>query len=232
MPQGLTPSSILVGLDSVDLQAGGVLTQKVVGGVDRVEVPTFGTDYAYYDNYQLINDSHPFAWDSEQSLQRFVTGFVDGSVTDQLAIAAPDEFKFSFMGYSGSFYLNHEGEWKIKTKQNIAIKIEEDAPSSFDLCMPGAPEACITLRRILQKFTLTPGIIKYTFGGTDSSIEFTRYFEYNANDYLSNVTAKSWYLAKIETPNRKRMTWIINVGVGKLSELLSLSSQVLLMVSS
>ena len=165
-----------------------------------MEVRDYGTDYAYYDNYQLIDDNQGFTWDSESSLQRF-------NAIGGLAIPAPDEFKFSFMGYTGSFYLNHEGEWKVKTKQNIALKIEEEAPSSFELCYPGSQDDCVTLRRAFQKFSITTQDgTKYIFGGTNNSIEFTRYLDYDNTNYYSNITAKSWFLTAIETVDGRRIT--------------------------
>ncbi|MEO0331903.1 MAG: hypothetical protein AAF223_09480, partial [Bacteroidota bacterium] len=82
------------------LQAGGVITRSQRGTTDEV-VSDFGPDslrYSYYTNFDVIDTAE---WFSLESLQRFDT------VDTGLAQPTPDEFRFTFMGYSGSFYLNH-----------------------------------------------------------------------------------------------------------------------------
>lgn len=41
----------------------------------------------------------------------------------------PDEFQFNINGMLGSFFMDHNGNWQIKSKQNLAIKVENDFSS-------------------------------------------------------------------------------------------------------
>lgn len=185
------------------LQAGGVITRSINGAADEVAIPgrTDSLQFAYYDNYDLIDRTD---WDSQTSLARynFTTTIPD------LAIPAPDEFRFTFMGYSGSFYLNHQGEWVVKSRQNIALSVEAEEPAPLDVCTIGRfIKDCNRIARTLQKFTITAEDgTKYTFGGDTSSIEFTQALGTDDAQYYSGVVSKSWYLTHIETIDGRQIT--------------------------
>ncbi len=183
------------------LQAGGVITRSQRGTTDEV-VSDFGPDslrYSYYTNFDVIDTAE---WFSLESLQRFDT------VDTGLAQPTPDEFRFTFMGYSGSFYLNHLGEWQVKSDQNIAIQVEVDEPAPISVFTIGKRvKAESQVARALQRFILTTeNGTRYTFGGDTSNIEFTQRLGDDDPVYFSGVVATSWYLTRIETVDGRIIT--------------------------
>lgn len=175
------------------LNAGGVITRKMNGNyVDEFVSPesTPVTKYSYYDNYNALNNND---WYSEASLQSFT------NITQVKMEPSPDEYIFNFGAYSGSFYYNHEGKWKVKSEHDLDLKIEEELKNDFILPTQGTMGRDLQLNRIFYKFTLTtPDGVKYVFGGTPQSIEFTR-STINNPTYVNRVVASSWYLTKIIT---------------------------------
>lgn len=97
----------------------------------------------------------------------------------------PDEFAFSFLGYSGTFYLNDAGQWQIRCDKHFKVESVINSDSGF------------------TQFTLTdPQGIKYIFG--NSAIESTR--QVFAGDEQPYVN-KTWYLVEILFPNGKRINF-------------------------
>lgn len=89
-----------------DLNAGGVITRKVNGGVDEILTPGFSpeTVFGYYYNYGEGNRTD---WASATNLQRYLQ-------INQInpIYPSPDEFMFNFGKYTGSFFLDHTGKWQ------------------------------------------------------------------------------------------------------------------------
>lgn len=183
-----------------NLQAGGVITRVENGAIDETVTtgPADSLAYSYYTNYQ-INDRAD--WDSFASLQRFIT-------PSPIANPSPDEFRFSFMGYSGSFYLNHLGQWQVKSKQNIAIQVENDEPGSIDVFVRSANhEERQQITRTFQRFVLTTEDgTRYTFGGDTSTIEFTQRLTSSTDPNFGDIISKSWYLSEIESIDGRKIT--------------------------
>lgn len=132
--------------------------------------------------------------------------------------AAPDEFIFNVGEYSGSFYLNHLGEWEAKIKDNFNIKIESEINNDYTL-IGGAMQI---VRRLYTKFTITtPDGTKYVFGENPNAIElslpvFPSLHEWynvdpNGPDPIGGpdvilpyqTQASAWYLSKIVSPDNR-----------------------------
>lgn len=96
----------------------------------------------------------------------------------------PDEFSFSFLGYSGTFYLNDAGQWQIRCDKHFKL------------------ESTITTNGF-TRFTLTDlEGIKYIFG--DSAIESTQ--QVFAGDEQRKIP-KTWYLVEVLFPNGKTINF-------------------------
>lgn len=59
---------------------------------------------------------------------------------------APDEFSFSFPGYSGKFYLNQAGQWQVKSDRPLKVV--------FDNTFLNVPMSTGMLHRLAGKRTL------------------------------------------------------------------------------
>ncbi|HRE50903.1 MAG TPA: hypothetical protein PK339_05765 [Flavitalea sp.] len=180
-----------------DLQAGGVITRRVVGAADEIlveeEWPNVNK-FSYYDHYSRLDNN---SWASTDSLYVYMD---DG--THRQIYPAPDEFIFNFGGYSGSFFLDHKGKWRVRSSSPLHLKVEEELANSFMLAKQQYGDEHIQLGRIFHRFTITtPDGCKYIFGGTQQSIEFTRSAaEGNAPNgdlYNARLAATAWYLTKI-----------------------------------
>ena len=186
---------------NMSLNVGALVSRKVNGGVDEVSVSTSGNpsinnDYAYLYHYDLLNVND---WYSDAKLPTI------SCQTSNCLNLQPDEFVFTLLsGETGSFFLNHEGNWVVKSKNSSGFRITVDVATDVQLnnAVANLP---ISLKRIIYKITITDlNGFKYTFGNTMDAIEFTRgprgnYFKGNNED----ITANAWYLTKVESPTNK-----------------------------
>lgn len=144
----------------------------------------------------------------------------------------PDEFQFNFAGHSGSFFRSETGEWKVKSKENLDLKIEEVLytydynQSTFyqynhnNWKSPGEMTSYHkpNVATLFTQFTLTaPDGYKYIFGGVDSAIEFTRGMLKDPGDYINSHmsqarTANTWKLSKIVSPLGEEIKFTYNRG--------------------
>jgi hypothetical protein len=178
-----------------NLSAGGVITRVANGPVDECAAPEPNAADPNVESYMfhyngLSNDA---TWNQPSSLNTMLNNYYQ----QPTVISAPDEFTFNFNGYSGSFFLDHTGTWKIRSSNGKAIKVSTVSTNSFNLSTSVGHEA-IPLYRIIDKIELiTPDGTTYTFGGTNNSIEFSR-SPGERNTTYRQVTASSWFLTKIK----------------------------------
>ena len=187
-----------------NLTAGGVITRIANGPADEIIANPSATantnSESYYYNHTALSDDA--TWNS---LSNLTTVLANNNQVQPSTIPAPDEFTFNFNGYSGSFFLDHTGHWKVRSANGKAIKISENLNtvpfnlSSSPLTGNTPAHGTIPLTRIFYSFDLTtPDGVVYTFGGTDNAIEFSRSPGEHDVTYRQ-VTATSWYLTKIKT---------------------------------
>jgi RHS repeat-associated protein len=183
------------------LNVGAAVTRKVKGSIDEVAVSFLGpnnTTYAYLYNYSLLNVND---WFSDTKLPVISK---NGSYDINLE---PDEFMFTLPnGESGSFFLNHEGKWVVKSKSMTGYKVTVDVATDQELISVLNIGDRITLSRIIYKITIIDMKgFKYTFGNTMDAIEFSRGARTSGINYFNNedVMANTWYLTKIESPTNK-----------------------------
>lgn len=172
------------------LQAGGAITRTVKGinddinGMVGISSNRFkGRGYFY--THDLLNQTDWFEYSNDIYYDENTSPYFERE---------PDEFNFSFNGISGSFYLNHKGDWIVKS--DIPIKVEFDK-TAFNSDYFKRLNFYPRTEYIFYKFKLiTPDGTTYVFGGNMSSIEFTRYPTSN-----KAPIATTWNLTKIIDPN-------------------------------
>lgn len=109
----------------------------------------------------------------------------------------PDEFSFSFLGFSGVFYLNENGQFKVRCDQNVKVE--------YDTEMVRRENATLTDVAGFKKFIITdPNGIKYVFGGYTAAIEYTQ--TAFTTDGITYVP-KTWYLTQIVMPGGKTISF-------------------------
>jgi hypothetical protein len=111
----------------------------------------------------------------------------------------PDQFVFNFLGLSGRFYIGFDGTIQIECNKPIKITISDE----FILPPFSEVSACASYlygnSQSIKGFTIVDDLgITYTFGYTDSSIEFSKdFFKQNISEWV----ATSWMLTKVMAPN-------------------------------
>lgn len=197
------------------LQAGGVITRVVNG------LPDF-FDFAGVGNvttrvaYNLTAEPN---WSDDATMLDYLKQpYV--CVNDQ---SDPDEFYFNFNGITGKFYLNNSGHFTVKSANNSFYTVDLQiitgqkyfllpslagtmkSPDFYQGVPPSKYIDTLWRSNVIYKFVLTDSKgIKYTFGGTDESIEFTRPgLSVDGPFVVVNmlVTPSAWNLTSIESPN-------------------------------
>ena len=174
------------------LDAGGLITRKSNGKLDErisSEVPYFKSYFRnpgmflyclnQGDNYRKLKDSL-FFYDY-----------------------APDEFSFHFMGKSGKFFLDSNGEWRVMSKDNLKVIFDyshsvTDTVNFKPPFIRNYPVYGLQPKSIFGfKIQDDSGYI-YQFGYDVNAIEYTTNFWHMS--IMENEIpwyATSWYLTKV-----------------------------------
>ncbi|MBC7937972.1 MAG: hypothetical protein H7Y86_21705 [Rhizobacter sp.] len=176
------------------LNAGGVITRKWNG--------VLADEYQYIDG--IPNTGMPILSASDWSSNAKIKVNSLYANLNPLDIE-PDEFNFNFLGFSGKFYMDHNGDWQVQSDQYLKVVkfqqtdlVEPFIKSATQLEM-GNPHL---VKKVFGKFTLIDGKgNKYYFGSTDAlkntAIEFSDNMIVPYSPRGFNFVATSWYLTKI-----------------------------------
>lgn len=172
------------------LNFGGVITRVVNKYPDEWK----NEDQNYYGYYFSHNRLNNGFWSATDTLAKINTGW------DNFFDKQPDEFSFNFLGYSGKFYLDHLGKWRVQSNDNIKVIFEETdfIDPFFHNCL--SPSSSSYHPKCFGKFILVDNKgIKYTFG-TDNAIEYSSNIAPPEMDYRLWLVATSWFLVDITVP--------------------------------
>lgn len=194
------------------LNAGGVITRSVVGIADELlieegtfnETFTIATDkiplYGYfYKHTELAGMDFSFT----TTLVSAAESEVNGNNYDY----EPDIFTFNFMGISGKFFMDNNGEWKVVSDQNLKVIMKPELVSPLferlDLFADndGHEYDNWLYPKVIGGFELIDdnGTI-YKFGYDQTAIEYsTSFFSQSFSSLLrpSSWIANAWYLTEV-----------------------------------
>ncbi len=197
------------------LDVGGIVTRKVNGGTDEFDNsnasdPSHANDLAYYYHYDILNvdGSRSPLWYSSQFIEGYWPN--NSSSPPVIPVLAPDEFVFSLpSGTSGSFYLNHLGNWVVKSKNGDDLKVNV-VPNTqpiilyyVDPTTNTAGSLSSQISRAFYSIVITDHLgFVYTFGNQTDAIEFTRSGRTTNYSYSNNedIVANAWHLTSIQSP--------------------------------
>lgn len=180
------------------LQAGGCITRTVKGLPDEndniVQTPTGIQELpdgnaGYFYNTALLSNDDWYMYNNTGGGNWFKD-------------TEPDEFKYNFNGISGSFYLDHLGQWQVLSEHEIKVICTQENISSinFDYKYDGELQHPFDFGQMFTQFILiTEDGTQYIFGGNRKSIEFTRDENLIGGSFRS-PTATTWNLTKIIPP--------------------------------
>jgi YD repeat-containing protein len=212
-----------------NLTGGGAINRVVNGKPDDLnwndEYDWRNTHYTptgyYYNHSYLSNDwtnsntINNALWD-EYSLSIYDL-FQNDLAVETIKDYSPDEFSFSVGDLSGSFYLDDQGNWKVRSKNKVKVIVTSadfvTAPTEPDPGVPNPPfgppipSTPLPDHSYLNRITLIDdrGIV-YVFGGVASAVEDIK------SDALREFFIKTWYLTSINFPNGKSVTFSYESG--------------------
>lgn len=173
------------------LFAGGSITRKAYGYIDEYQHSSYG-NIGFYYKYNIINFDN---WAAPATLSN--TSSYDLADEDVTA----DEFTFSFLGYSGKFFLDHTGQWRVQCDKELKVVFNPADITYPFIYNTGYSNLSIDiLPRAFKKFILIDGNgTKYTFGGVENAIEYSDEMTPNLAQRGEYFYANSWFLTKIES---------------------------------
>lgn len=174
------------------LYAGGYIARTVKGVQDEKE--TYSTHAGFYYNHNKLSQIENSTNKSNALEER-----THLSGNDFYELSA-DEFSFNFNGYSGSFFMDKDGQWRVVSDDNIKVEFNEqdgfktieDLGQRFSLQL----YAVSMNKKFFDKFTLiTPDGTRYEFGGGNATEYSVPYY----NQVNGDIMATCWRLSKITT---------------------------------
>ncbi len=186
------------------INVGGIITREVNDRADDESDDYITTGmfnyapYGYYHRHALLDSP---SWSDRNYIRNLAQGFYPLDTE-------PDRFSFNFLGYSGNFYLDASGKWKVQSNSNIYVEM-----LGFNI----VPMKNNDIQKDIKTFggfrLTTEDGTKYIFGKENPSE--TERDESSPIDYSINIfrqsydmwTATSWYLSKIILPNDDVITF-------------------------
>ncbi|WP_407430232.1 hypothetical protein, partial [Arcticibacter sp.] len=180
------------------LNTGGVVSRVVKDAPDDYSNPNYGIESAnlgYYYNRTILNTPN---WNQTSYMQSIAR------TTSMLKDTEPDEFSFTFGDYSGSFYLNPDGVWKVKCDRPLSISLNGPFLNIPFAAPNGTRMMDYGMSQAFGGFTITTEDgTKYFFGGNTNAIEYSiGFFSQPTEEWK----ADSWFLTKILSPKGEEIT--------------------------
>lgn len=182
------PSSVGLGWS---LNVGGYITRVKNGEIDERQQFFKGNPrrgYYYCLKTSRMSRSYWFKENRELNSENFLD-------------TEPDSFAFNFMGYSGKFYLDSQGNWQIKSKDNLRLIFDKkNIVSSEVINYTIQIKGNYYMSDFINQFTIIDSKgVQYVFGSIDNlkqtdGIEFS---ESVSSSLGLSLMARTWYLSKI-----------------------------------
>ncbi len=177
------------------LSAGGVISRTVKSKPDEY-VNGNPTDPGK-GFYTIHNGLNTDSWSTTSYMENNI--MLNNAYLHDLE---PDRFTFSFFGYSGEFYLNADGQWKVKCDKPVKVSFNNEfiAPPFVPF---GELAQTYGMMEAFKGFTITAEDgTRYVFGNTNDAIEYSiPFFAQNSKEWV----AGAWYLTKIISPTGKEI---------------------------
>lgn len=210
---------------STKIETGSInLGGQIITSSNLTQAPLSG-EFNYFNNIGKLNTA---AWNTLSNIQAVSANadekFIFNATANGLSVRIfdskpvvdllPDEFYFSFGQYSGKFFFDHTGKWRVISNTDVTFDVEVE--QGEDINMPrrtvsGQEPTNDTMRRIIKAITLTSSDgFRITFGSLPNDL----FLEYSATsgvrDFVTGTTTpystaipSRWSIRKIENLNTK-----------------------------
>ena len=179
------------------LNIGGVITRTVKGRPDEWKFPknVAGSRYhSYFECHGQLTEYMATGGNYDKLKQEVMNNYYDFS---------PDEFTFHFMGKSGKFFLDQDGNWRVKSNDNLEVIYDYSKSSNLIGALfekyPYTQAADPNQSKTIAGFVIRDDEgNEYTFGYDKNAIDYTTSFWHmSANEQCEAWHASSWYLTKV-----------------------------------
>ena len=176
------------------LQAGGVITRQMNGRDDEAlspkELPGANRVHSYFQSYNYLYDCVRSKNYSALEYNCSMRNLYD---------VEPDVFFFNFMGKTGKFMLDHQGQWRVYSEENLEVINDVNNDDLLTPFISRSPNNNVSLPKTIAGFKIRDdkGYL-YEFGYTTDAIEYSRDFLRSASsEIVEHWHATSWYLTKV-----------------------------------
>lgn len=182
-----------------NLMAGGSISRIQNGQPDELVLifPNSKYNLGYQYHSQDLNNE---AWNTVNFLNNYLSKIKSMQPKYD---TEPDQFDFNFLGYSGSFYLDHQNNWQVKSTE--PLKIKKVLIGEVLLNLSGyLDQASGKLQpNVITGFILLDSQgIEYTFGDDFNAVELSVPF-FNQN--YGSWTSSGWHLTQIKYPGGNKV---------------------------
>ncbi len=197
-----------------NLSVGGEIIRTVNGTNDESSSKLDGITYdkGYYYNYSKLNIP---SWDVPSVIEDNFC-YLPGEVPDcdNCFDSFPDEFQFNFLGYSGKFFLDQMGKWRVISNDDIVVLFDKTIGKGFVNTNQLRDQISDVIPNFIKyndlvffhEFTLvTPDGVQYTFGG-DMGTEYAVNLRTMHKPYT--VFPITWKMTKILSPTGSQIDLI------------------------
>jgi len=178
------------------LNAGGVITRTVRGIPDEAANTVTG-QFGHFNNYGFSS----YLVEDQEYINGQLQVIKNGDLMNRSADGEPDLFFFNFNGHTGKFYFSDD-------RTPVLVSAEEDLKIDYYYRLPAS--AGSFLQTNIQGFCITTGDgTKYYFGKTQAEEPAQGVYPVEisipltvTNGLSSDRVISSWYLNKIESPDK------------------------------
>lgn len=180
------------------LSAGGSIIRKQNGGADEVrgQDPSMAiTSQGYFYNRDFLNQTN---WGTQGYINNYLTTHSGESLAEGDDVDA-DEFMFDFLGYHGSFFMDHTGSWRIKCDR--CVSVDSMKLENVPFTLPGSMQVSHT--KVIKGFMVTGDDgVRYRFGYEDEAIDYAIPFSDQHDSYWCST---AWHLTEVIFPSGSRI---------------------------
>ena len=197
------------------LFAGGIITRTVNDMPDDFDNlrrnnhnwHRIGDRAGFFFNHRVLDRAD---WNQRGYLRTVAQGRNDANHRDR--DTAPDEFFFSFPGYSGRFFLDHTGNWVVQSNRPVRVELCNSREPFLLIPSQLSQYMCNNYghSRFFSGFTITTGNgTRFQFGKDIDAIDFSiNFFNQRSDEWV----ATAWHLTRITLSNGQEINFTYDRG--------------------
>jgi hypothetical protein len=183
-----------------NLACGGAIVRVLKNKVDEYSYKKRASRDGSSTNEGYINSLNYFNNCTSSTLKSCSLQQIADSASLKGYDFEPDEFIFNFMGYSGTFLLGNDGQWKVKSNSHIQVLFDVKNETNYcDPLIDNYQNTSTSFPKVIAGFTLKANDgTTYYFGYNNNAVEYEQPFFGSSSIRGQNVwIASAWYLTRV-----------------------------------